>query len=166
MCRMLQPLLETLMSVSSCVDSNHSSAIGDGVFLYEVMRRISIILFSAYYLLAVSGVTVHYHYCYGKLTSMDLYSPRKKPCPCGEKSAKSGCCEHQVLASKTDDAYKPDLATVGQPVLPEFPATAVPAIVLYLFPDFSAETSPKPYLSYWRSCFDIPLFLLYLVLRN
>lgn len=163
---MLQPLLETLMSVSSCVDSNHSSAIGDGVFLYEVMRRISIILFSAYYLFAVSGVTVHYHYCYGKLTSMDLYSPRKKPCPCGEKSAKSGCCEHQVLASKTDDAYKPDLATVGQPVLPEFPATAVPAIVLYLFPDFSAETSPKPYLSYWRSCFDIPLFLLYLVLRN
>ena len=163
---MLQPLLEILMSVSSCVDSNHSSAIGDGVFLYEVMRRISIILFSAYYLFAVSGVTVHYHYCYGKLTSMDLYSPRKNPCPCGEKSAKSGCCEHKVLASKMDDAYKPDLATVGQPVLPEFPATAVPAIVLYLFPDFSAETSPKPYLFYWRSCFDIPLFLLYLVLRN
>ena len=29
------------------------------------MKRITIILFSAYYLLAVSGVTVHYHYCCG-----------------------------------------------------------------------------------------------------
>ena len=154
------------MSVTSCVDAHHSSTLEGAVLLYGIMKRLSIILFSVYYLLAVSGVTVHYHYCCGKLTSMDLYSPRKNPCPCGEKSEKSGCCGHKVLVSKTDDGYKPDLATVGQPVLPEFPATAVPAIVLYLFPDFSAETSPKPYLSYWRSCFDIPLFLLYLVLRN
>ena len=163
---MLQPLLETLMSVSSCVDSNHSSAVGDGVFLYEIMKRLSIILFSAYYLLAVSGVTVHYHYCCGKLTSVDLYNPRKNPCPCGEKSEKSGCCEHKVLVSKTDDSYKPDLAALGQTVLPEFLATAAPAIVLYLFPDSSAESSPKPFLSYWRSCSNVPLFLLYLVLRN
>jgi len=163
---MLQPWLETLMSVSSCVDSNHSSAIGDGVFLYEIMKRLSIILFSAYYLLAMSGVTVHYHYCCGKLTSVDLYNPRKNPCPCGEKSEKSGCCEHKVLVSKTDDSYKPDLAALGQTVLPEFLATAAPAIVLYLFPHFSAESSPKPILSQWRSCYEVPLFLLYLVLRN
>ena len=163
---MFQPWFETLMSITSCVDTNHSSAIGDGLFLYEIMKRLSIILFSAYYLLAVSGVTVHYHYCCGKLTSMDLYSPRKNPCPCGEKSEKSGCCEHEVLVSKTDDGYKPDLATLGQPVLPEFLATSVPAIDLFLFPDFPAESSPKSFLSYWRSCPKVPLYLLYLVLRN
>jgi hypothetical protein len=137
-----------------------------GYFHNEIMKRLSIILFSAYYLLAMSGVTVHYHYCCGKLTSVDLYNPRKNPCPCGEKSEKSGCCEHKVLVSKTDDSYKPDLAALGQTVLPEFLATAAPAIVLYLFPDSSAESSPKPFLSYWRSCSNVPLFLLYLVLRN
>lgn len=163
---MLQPLLETLMSVSSCVDPNHSSAIEDGVFLYEIMKRLSIILFSAYYLLAVSGVTVHYHYCCGKLSSVDLYSPRKNPCPCGEKSEKSGCCEHKVLVSKTEDGYKPNVATIGLPVPTEFPATTAPSIVLYLFPRFSAESSPRPILSQRRSCYEVPLFLLYLVLRN
>ncbi len=163
---MFQPWFETLMSITSCVDTNHSSAIGDGLFLYEIMKRLSIILFSAYYVLAVSGVTVHYHYCSGKLASMDLYSQRKNPCLCGEKSEKSGCCEHKVLVSKTDDGYTPDLATLGQPVLPEFLATSVLAIDLFLFPDFPAESSPKSFLSYWRSCSKVPLFLLYLVLRN
>ena len=163
---MLQLLLEQLINVIHCVDSNHSPAIEGAIFLYEIMKRLSIILFSAYYLLAVSGVTVHYHYCCGKLASVDLYSPRKNPCPCGEKSEKSGCCEHEVLVSKTDDGYKPDLATLGQPVLPEFLATSVLAIDLFLFPDFPAESSPKSFLSYWRSCSKVPLFLLYLVLRN
>ncbi len=129
------------------------------------MKRISIILFSAYYLLAVSGVTIHYHYCSGKLASMDLFSPRKNPCPCGEKSTHA-CCDHKVLIAKTDDGYKPDLAAMGQPVLPEFLTAGIAAIVLYVFPDFSAETSPKPFLSYWRSCSKVPLFILYLVLRN
>lgn len=130
------------------------------------MKRISIILFSVYYLLAVSGVTVHYHYCNGKLASVDLFSPRKNPCPCGEKSAQSGCCNYKVLTAKADDGYKPDLASLVQPVIPEFPAAVVPAISLYSFPDLSAETSPKPLFPLWRSCSNVPLFLLYLVLRN
>lgn len=129
------------------------------------MRRISIILFSVYYLLAVSGVTIHYHYCSGELSSVDLFSPRKNPCPCGEKSA-HGCCGHKVLIAKTDDSYKPDLAAMGQPVLPEFLAATVPSIVFYLFSDLGAESSPESFLSYWRSCPTVPLFLLYLVLRN
>lgn len=129
------------------------------------MKRIFIILFSAYYLLAVSGVTVHYHYCCGKLTAVDLYSQRKNPCPCGEKSA-HGCCDQKVLVAKTDDGYKPASSGLGQPALPEIPTPIVPAIALYLFPDLSVETSTKPILSYWRSCPNVPLFLLYLVLRN
>ncbi len=163
---MFQPWFETLMSITSCVDTNHSSAIGDGLFLYEIMKRLSIILFSAYYVLAVSGVTVHYHYCSGKLASMDLYSQRKNPCLCGEKSEKSGCCEHKVLVSKTDDGYTPDLATLGQPVPADFPVTTAPVIALNLFPRFSAKSSPKLTLSQWRNCYEVPLFLLYLVLRN
>jgi len=71
-------------------------------------------LFFAYYLLAVSGVTVHYHYCCGKLTAVDLYSQRKNPCPCGEKSA-HGCCDQKVLIAKIDDGYKPASSGLGQP---------------------------------------------------
>lgn len=130
------------------------------------MKRIAIILFSAYYLLAVSGVTVHFHYCCGKLTAVDLYSPRKNPCPCGEKSAQSGCCKHKVLVSETDDGYKPAFATLGQPVLQELPVILVPSILSYVFPDFSVESSPKIILSNWRRCQSIPLFLRYLSLRN
>lgn len=130
------------------------------------MKRISIILFSAYYLLAVSGVTVHYHYCCGKLTAFDLYSPRKNPCPCGEKSKDSGCCTHKVLVSKTDDGYKPSVATLAQPIFSQFVAAVLPAASFYQFIPLNAESSPKPYLPYWRSCTKVPLFLLYLVLRN
>jgi len=130
------------------------------------MKRLSIILFSAYYLLAVSGVTVHFHYCCGKMTAMDLYSPRKNPCPCGEKSKDSGCCTHKVLSSKTDDGYKPSLATLAQPIFSEFVVAVLPAISSYLFTAFIAESSPKPFLPYWRSCSNVPLFLLYLALRN
>lgn len=129
------------------------------------MKRISIILFSVYYLLVVSGVTVHYHYCRGKLASVDLYSQRKNPCPCGEKSA-HGCCNHKVFAAKTDLGYKPDLASIGQPVSPEFLTAIAPSIVLYLLPGLAAEDSPAPVLSHWRSYSNVPLFLLYLVLRN
>ncbi|MBL7780775.1 MAG: hypothetical protein JNM22_06120 [Saprospiraceae bacterium] len=130
------------------------------------MKRISIILFCAYYLLAVSGVTVHYHYCCGELASMDLYSPRKNPCPCGAKSKDSGCCAHKVLSSKTDDGYKPALSTLTQPVLSEFVAAVVPSGGSYIFTAFIVEPSLKSPVSGWRRCPDIPLFLLYLVLRN
>ncbi|MBP6810618.1 MAG: hypothetical protein KA138_03835 [Saprospiraceae bacterium] len=130
------------------------------------MKHISIILFSAYYLLAVSGVTVHYHYCCGDLASMDLYSPRKNPCPCGEKSKDSSCCTHKVLSSKTDDGYKPALATLAQPFLSEFVAVLVPSVGSYVFTAFIVETSLKPPISTWRRCLGVPLFLLYLVLRN
>ena len=148
------------------VDIRHAPVTAKRILLYRIMKRVSIILFSVYYLLAVSGVTVHYHYCCGKLASVDLYAQRANPCPCGGKPEKRGCCEHKALTAKTDDGSAPDPVVFAQPAQPEFLAAVVPAIALYLLPASTEETSLQSFFPRQRSCSGIPLFLLYLVLRN
>lgn len=164
---MLQPLLEILMNVISCADPYHFPAIEGGLFLYEIMKRLSIILFSAYYLFAISGVTVHYHYCCGKLASMDLYSPRKNPCPCGENEGKSGCCDHKVLVFKIKESTKTEVSSCVVAAQSVMLAVNPPVAVTYPPPFLERAVSiPVQCLQYFRKRSFTPLYLVFRTLRN
>ncbi|HLF62198.1 MAG TPA: hypothetical protein VI603_00490 [Saprospiraceae bacterium] len=68
------------------------------------MHRLIVVILAAYYLVIATGVTMHYHYCMGKLESVTLFHPGKGSCPCGEEDEMPSCCKSGVLLLKIDKA--------------------------------------------------------------
>ena len=128
------------------------------------MRSFFIAIFTVYFLAVASGVTVHYHYCMGKLASMDLIHARKNPCPCGEKGEMLGCCKHVVIQTKIDKAL--------QAITADMPAAPVKPVLLAILPEvvnFSLsgknDCSPSGTGEFERSWACLPVFLLLCNLR-
>jgi len=68
------------------------------------MKRISVILFSAVYLLLTAGFTMNIHYCLGEIESISII-PIADDCCCGDTSMDMGCCgnETMILQFSPDD---------------------------------------------------------------
>lgn len=128
------------------------------------MRRFFTAIFAVYYLAVAAGVTVHTHYCMGKMASMDFFFPRKNPCPCGEKGEMPGCCKHEVSVLQTDDAQKPMLESL--PV----PSGGMLDVAILAAPNILQERALDmiilPLFESIRSCNTIPFYLLFGVFRN
>ena len=128
------------------------------------MRRFFTAIFAVYYLAVASGVTVHSHYCMGKLASMDLFHSRKNPCPCGEKGEMPGCCKHEVLLLKTDAAQQ--TALISLPVPPEGMLGIAIGAALNIRHEWAPDIITLPLFESTRSCKTVAFYLLFSVFRN
>lgn len=76
------------------------------------MKRLLVIPIMFMYLLAVTGVMIHAHYCGQELESWNVYV-ENKGCPdgeCGDEKGKpDGCCKDEVIAAKV--SYDQDVVS-------------------------------------------------------
>lgn len=72
------------------------------------MKRLLVIILALCYLCLSTGITVHTHYCMGKLVGSSLIEQDEdhhcSHCGMDKKSSKNGCCkdEHKIIKSTTD----------------------------------------------------------------
>ncbi len=57
------------------------------------------------------------HYCCGKLASVDFFNSGQRPCKCGKKAKKPGCCSDKTTQLKTcDNLSKAEILTSPDPM--------------------------------------------------
>lgn len=72
------------------------------------MKRLLVIILALSYLCLSTGITVHTHYCMGKLVGTSFIEQDEdhhcSHCGMDKKSSKNGCCkdEHKIIKSITD----------------------------------------------------------------
>ena len=73
------------------------------------MRKWFLVLMSFCYLASSSGVAVQWHYCMGKLRSVDIgFASHEESCgKCGMTKKESSCCNDAVNISKLTDDHQP-----------------------------------------------------------
>ncbi|MBA3704789.1 MAG: hypothetical protein H0W84_02490 [Bacteroidetes bacterium] len=70
------------------------------------MKKITIILLMAIYLVPSVGFSVNAHYCGGKLASVSLDFLKTKKCKCGNKKMNPNCCKTKTFSLKINDSQK------------------------------------------------------------
>lgn len=79
------------------------------------MKRLLIIMLAISYLCISIGITVHVHYCMGRIVAVNLGDQKDTHhCPsCGmdKKAAKKGCCkdEHKIIKSSSEQVLAKDV---------------------------------------------------------
>lgn len=66
------------------------------------MKRLFSILLLFCYLIILSGVTVHQHYCGNNLSSQSFFINHKAECGCKEESNNDNCCHDVTKVSKLE----------------------------------------------------------------
>ncbi len=61
------------------------------------------------YGVSVSGMTLHIHYCCGKVDKIDFVPVKNDNCPDGNKLTKKGCCDDQQVELKIKTDYKGEM---------------------------------------------------------
>ena len=57
------------------------------------MKKIAIILLTAFYLLPAIGFSINIHWCADKISSVKINALSKNEgCACGSKMSRKGCC--------------------------------------------------------------------------
>jgi hypothetical protein len=121
------------------------------------MRRILLLIMALCYLASITGVAVQWHYCMGKLLSIDLsYSASNEACSkCGMQKKDNHCCDDAVNFSKVTDAHQQIGEAVYNPLDASF---YLPSFEHALFPiadcaqgNASLKISPPPILKANRS---------------
>ena len=69
------------------------------------MKKLTAILFSAFYLLATVGVAFNVHYCGGQVGGVSLYA-NEGSCCCGEAEAMDDCCDNEQFFFQLDQEQK------------------------------------------------------------
>ena len=131
------------------------------------MKRLLAVVIAVCYLCLSIGVTVHVHYCMGKIVGTSLIEQDKdhhcSHCGMNKTSSKKGCCkdEHKVYKSTNDQlitkalVIKANFCGFVPASLPAFPQAA------YLtspYKDYSSKANAPP-----RRAPDCPV---YIRLRN
>jgi hypothetical protein len=79
------------------------------------MKRFLVIMLAISYLCISIGITVHVHYCMGKMVAVNFGDQKDSHhCPrCGmdKKASKKGCCkdEHKIIKSTSDQVLAKDI---------------------------------------------------------
>lgn len=84
------------------------------------MKRILVIPIMFLYLLAVSGVMIHVHYCGQALESWNVYTPASgcEDSDCEDEPGENdGCCKDKIIAGKiSQDQHQSDLIKIKSAV--------------------------------------------------
>jgi hypothetical protein len=127
------------------------------------MKKFVITILSFIYLLSSIGITVHFHYCMGKLASWDLYNKESAICSkCGMEKTETtnkGCCtdKHRFLKNNCDQKLSGSFFTLAEQMQLLVPAAGaeIPATVFSVFVTEKIPGSHAPPLHP-----GIPVFLL------
>lgn len=116
------------------------------------MKKTGILIFAFFYFVLSSGLTLHMHYCAGKLKGFSIAQSNEKGC-CGTKKKSKGCCKEKLLVYKIKNDQKSDVkATVPIASVKQFLAhysvldfsIDKPSIDLYKVPDCNAPPFRHP----------------------
>jgi hypothetical protein len=128
------------------------------------MKRLFVIPVLMLYLLAVSGVMIHVHYCGQQLASWNVYVQPPGCGDCGDESAPGhSCCHDEVIAAKVSvdhslAFFKYKLngedAFTAAALLPEYPELGAPQLPLVV----ASSALPHAPPGVWQ---QIPLYRLY-----
>ena len=81
------------------------------IIFVQRMKRLGVILFTAFYLMVSLGVNLNLHYCGGKLASIGIELPANNCC-CGQENSNSCCSDASVSMEMDVDqqvTYPPSL---------------------------------------------------------
>ncbi|MES2649482.1 MAG: hypothetical protein V4717_21570 [Bacteroidota bacterium] len=80
----------------------------DVVPIFAIMRKWFLLIISFCYIASSSGVAVQWHYCMGKLRSVDLgISAHEETCgKCGMEKKENACCNDSVQITKLTDDHQ------------------------------------------------------------
>lgn len=107
------------------------------------MKKLVVIILAFLHLSASAGVSMHMHYCMGKLADWDLSQKKSRVCgTCGmEKSGKNDCCKDEYKFVKNTNDQK---AAESVFQLMQLADIALPALV-YEIPDFDLPSVTEAY---------------------
>ena len=77
------------------------------------MKKIALILLTAFYMLPAIGFSINVHWCAGKISSVKFATIQNDNCACG-KEMKKGCCKDNHTIIKLTDNQKVT-TTLGSP---------------------------------------------------
>jgi hypothetical protein len=106
------------------------------------VKKILVILLLLVYGFSSTGMTLHFHYCCGKLDKVDFAAPARKHCA-GEENKKMGskpCCENKELNLKITTTQNS-----GKVLYPSFTSIAIYPVQSYIF--LPASVIPKKIIS-------------------
>ncbi len=91
------------------------------------MKKLFVIILLLVYGASSSGMTLHFHYCCGKLDTIDLSPVKHKGCGMNPKPGKKACCDNKevTLNIKSEQSlvkhiYPSFQVLAIKPTLPEF----------------------------------------------
>jgi hypothetical protein len=120
------------------------------------MKKTLVILVLLAYGLSSTGMTLHFHYCCGKLDAITLSSYTKKVCPTQSVSGK-GCCDNKHIELKLKQDQEPGAKEAGThkvlPSLPGYSSVFYPVYVKADRPVNEFSTGPPVAAS------SLPLFM-------
>lgn len=89
------------------------------------------------YGLSSTGMTLHFHYCCGKLDKIDFNAPTKDNFPLSSRFIQKNCCDSKTIEFKIKSEYKAEVQAA------------------HTLKDF------KPCVGFVYPVFEIPLFISY-----
>jgi hypothetical protein len=70
------------------------------------MKKLIVILLLLGYGLSSFGMTLHVHYCCGRIDKIDITPVKSDKCPVDKKTTKKGCCDDRQVELKIKTDYK------------------------------------------------------------
>lgn len=98
------------------------------------MKNFIVTILSVFYLATAIGVTVHFHYCMGKLVDIDLCSTEENICSkCGmKKSDKTkGCCQNKYQSLKTNEHKQSKCCNIDSKIHSQIPEATISNLFTY-----------------------------------
>ncbi|XOV95233.1 MAG: hypothetical protein ACFHWX_11085 [Bacteroidota bacterium] len=66
------------------------------------MKKLTFILFVAFYSLTATGFSMNLHYCLEELSEVEFFG-HQNSCCCGEEESMAGCCEDETFQLSSSD---------------------------------------------------------------
>ena len=70
-----------------------------------MIKKVTIIFLSVFYLVFASGFILNSHYCGGKLKKTSLFASNENGC-CGSKKKSKGCCKDKTTVIKVQENHQ------------------------------------------------------------
>jgi hypothetical protein len=71
------------------------------------MKKLLVIMLMLMYGFSSTGMTLHLHYCCGKLDAIDLSPAKENHCGAGHKMSKKSCCDDKQVSLKLKSEQSP-----------------------------------------------------------
>jgi hypothetical protein len=140
------------------VDRHYRRSLTERLFLlnFAIVKKLLLFLLLSVYGFSSTGMSLHLHYCCGKLNEIFFQPVKPKKCAGEPKMAHSSCCDFMELDFRIHDDQKSVAAFVPQ----QAPASVVEGIERFEPVHFNTILS-TPSATNWPPGFSRPYLHLY-----